>query len=150
MSFWDIVNYLKDDLLVKVDRASMKYSLETRVPLLDYRIVEFALNLAPQLKITGKGVAKHLLKEVLYKYVPKQLLDRPKWGFSIPLVKWLKGDLKWMIEKYCSKEIIVRTGIVKYEQVKKIIEKYNEGKSDYLYNRVWTLIVLHWFFYEQQ
>jgi asparagine synthase (glutamine-hydrolysing) len=150
MSFWDIENYLKDDLLVKVDRASMKYSLETRVPLLDYRIVEFALNLSSSLKITKDGVAKYLLKEVLYDYVPKPLLDRPKWGFSIPLVKWLKTDLKWMIDKYCSKEIIEKAGIVKYEKVRQIIDKYYSGKSDHLYNRLWTLTVLHWFFYEQQ
>ncbi|MBS1609317.1 MAG: asparagine synthase (glutamine-hydrolyzing) [Bacteroidetes bacterium] len=149
MSFWDIENYLKDDLLVKVDRASMQYSLETRVPLLDYRIVEFALNLSPALKIEKNGVAKYLLKKILYEYVPKSLLDRPKWGFSIPLVKWLKSDLKWMIDKYCSKEIIEGTGIVKYEKVKKIIDTYRGGKNDYLYNRIWTLIVLHWFFYGQ-
>ena len=62
MSFWDIENYLKDDLLVKVDRASMQYSLETRVPLLDYRIVEFALKLSPSLKIDSRGIMKHLLK----------------------------------------------------------------------------------------
>jgi asparagine synthase (glutamine-hydrolysing) len=150
MSFWDIENYLKDDLLVKVDRASMQYSLETRVPLLDYRIVEFAVNLSPSLKITKSGVMKHLLKEVLYDYVPKPLLDRPKWGFSIPLVKWLKTDLKWMTDKYCSKEIVEQAGVVKYEKVKQLISKYESGKSDYLYNRIWTLIVLHWFFDEQQ
>ena len=101
VSFWDIENYLKDDLLVKVDRASMKYGLETRVPLLDYRIVEFSLNLSSQLKINKRGTMKYLLKRVLYDYVPKQLLERPKWGFGIPLVKWLKTDLKWLINKYC-------------------------------------------------
>lgn len=150
MSFWDIENYLKDDLLVKVDRASMQYSLETRVPLLDYRVVEFALNLSPSLKISSDGTMKYLLKEVLYDYVPKPLLDRPKWGFSIPLVKWLKTDLKWMIDKYCSKEIIEQAGIVHYNKVKELVDKYQSGKGDYLYNRIWTLIVLHWFLHEQQ
>lgn len=150
MSLWDIENYLKDDLLVKVDRASMQYSLETRVPLLDYRVVEFALNLSSALKISSDGTMKHLLKEVLYDYVPKPLLDRPKWGFSIPLVKWLKTDLKWMIDKYCSKEMIEQAGIVQYKKVKEMTDRYLGGKADYLYNRIWTLIVLHWFFYEQQ
>jgi asparagine synthase (glutamine-hydrolysing) len=149
MSFWDIENYLKDDLLVKVDRASMQYSLETRVPLLDYRIIEFALNLSHDLKIGPDGSMKYLLKQVLYQYVPKALLDRPKWGFSIPMVKWLKTDLKWMIDKYCSKEVIEQTGVVKYEVVKDIVSKYFSG-SDYLYKRIWALIVLHWFFYEQR
>ncbi len=149
MSFWDIENYLKDDLLVKVDRASMQYSLETRVPLLDYRVVEFALNLNAALKINKSGVMKHLLKEVLYNYVPKPILDRPKWGFSIPLVKWLKTDLKWMIDKYCSKDLVERVGVVKYKVVEELIKKYQSGKYDHLYNRVWTLITLHWFFDEQ-
>ncbi len=148
MSFWDIENYLKDDLLVKVDRASMRYGLETRVPLLDYRVVEFALNLSPQLKINKDGTMKYLLKQVLYDYVPKKLLDRPKWGFGIPLIKWLKTDLKWLIDKYCSKEIIDQAGIVKYDEVDKLIKLYRKGNDDYLYNRIWSIIVLHWFLHE--
>ena len=150
MSFWDLENYLKDDLLVKVDRASMQYSLETRVPLLDYRVVEFALNLSTSLKMHSSGSMKHLLKEVLYDYVPKNLLDRPKWGFSIPLVKWLKTDLKWMIDKYCSREMIESAGVVHYETVQKMTNRYHSGKADHLYNRLWTLIVLHWFLHEHQ
>jgi len=136
--------------LVKVDRASMRYGLETRVPLLDYRIVEFALNLSPSLKINKEGIMKYLLKQVLYDYVPKQLFDRPKWGFSIPLDKWLKTDLKWLIDKYCSKNLIEDAGILKYEQVKKIIDLYIGGKNDYLYNRLWSIIVLHWFLYDHK
>ena len=149
MSFWDMENYLKDDLLVKVDRASMQYSLETRVPLLDYRLVEFSLNLSPELKINKAGTMKYLLKELLYDYVPKPLLDRPKWGFSIPLVKWLKTDLKWLIDKYCSKDRIENAGIVKYEVVQKMVNQYQQGNNDYLYNRIWSIIVLHWFLDEQ-
>lgn len=149
-SFWDTENYLKDDLLVKVDRASMRYGLETRVPLLDYRIVEFALNLSPGLKINGSGVMKYLLKQVLYDYVPKKLLERPKWGFSIPLVKWLKSDLKWMIDKYCSKESVEQVGIVHYGKVQHMVDRYLSNKNDHLYNRIWTLIVLHWFFHEHR
>ncbi|MDZ4792705.1 MAG: asparagine synthase (glutamine-hydrolyzing) [Bacteroidota bacterium] len=149
-SFWDIENYLKDNLLVKVDRASMKYSLETRVPLLDYRLVEFALNLSPTLKINKQGVMKYLLKEVLYEYVPPALLDRPKWGFGVPLEKWLQGDLKWLVDKYCSKPVIEQAGIVKYEIVEELVRKFRAGKDNYLYNRIWALTVLHWFLYEQQ
>lgn len=149
-SFWDIENYLKDDLLVKVDRASMQYSLETRVPLLDYRVVEFALNLNTNLKIHPDGTAKYLLKQVLYDYVPKSLLDRPKWGFSIPLVKWLKTDLKWMIDLYCSKEMTETAGVLRYEMVADLCRRYQGGKADHLYNRIWTIIVLHWFLHEHQ
>lgn len=150
VSFWDIENYLKDDLLVKVDRASMKYSLETRVPLLDYRVVEFALNLSPSLKINNHGIMKYLLKQVLYDHVPEKLLDRPKWGFNIPLVKWLKTDLKWMADKYCSKDMIESESIVKYEHVESLLKKYYAGKHDYLYHRIWALIVLHWFLHENR
>lgn len=150
MSFWDLENYLKDDLLVKVDRASMQYSLETRVPLLDYRVVEFALNLSPSLKMHPDGTMKYLLKQVLYDYVPKSLLDRPKWGFSIPLAKWLKTELKWMIDKYCSKEMVESAGVVKYETVAGLVRRYQSGKADHLYNKIWTLIVLHWFLHEHQ
>ena len=149
MSFWDMENYLKDDLLVKVDRASMQYSLETRVPLLDFRLIEFSLNLSSDLKINKEGTMKYLLKQVLYDYVPKPLLDRPKWGFSIPLVKWLKTDLKWLVDKYCSKEVIEQAGVVKYDAVKKLVAKYQQGNNDYLYNRIWAIIVLHWFLNEQ-
>jgi asparagine synthase (glutamine-hydrolysing) len=150
MSFWDIENYLKDDLLVKVDRASMQYSLETRVPLLDYRVVEFALNLSDKLKMHHRGNMKYLLKEVLYNYVPKQLLERPKWGFSIPLVKWLKTDLKWMIDRFCSKDVVESAGVIKYEMVQSMVRRYESGKADYLFNRLWTILVLHWFLYENK
>jgi asparagine synthase (glutamine-hydrolysing) len=149
MSFWDIENYLKDDLLVKIDRASMQYSLETRVPILDYRIVEFALNLSPSLKINSAGVTKYILKQILYDYVPPSLLERPKWGFSIPMVKWLKSDLKWMIDKYCSRQMIEAGGILKYKEVDRLIQKYFGG-ADYLYKRIWAIIVLHWFLHERK
>ena len=141
-SFWDFNHYLKDDLLVKVDRASMQYALESRVPLLDYRLVEFAYNLAPALKIKN-GCMKYLLKEVLYDYVPKEIFNRPKWGFSIPLVKWLKTDLKYLLDKYTSVEIIQKHQVVNAAVVQKMKTLYLGG-TDYLFNRLWLIIVLHW------
>lgn len=142
-AFFDLESYLPDDLLVKVDRASMQNSLEVRVPLLDHRIVEFALNLNPELKYK-KGESKYLLKKVLYQYVPQKLFDRPKQGFSIPLIHWLQGDLAFLIDEYLNEDIIKRFGIVRYEEVVKYKEKFKKGRS-YLYNRLWTLIVLHQF-----
>lgn len=147
-SFWDFNHYLKDDLLVKVDRASMQYSLESRVPLLDYRLVEFAYNVDGSLKMKN-GTLKYLLKEVLYDYVPKQIFDRPKWGFAIPLGKWLKTDLKYLLDKYTSEEIISKYNVVNFSAVKKLKEQYKNGK-DYLYNRLWLIIVLHWWLEENQ
>jgi len=143
-AIFDLKYYLKDDLLVKVDRASMKYSLENRVPLLDHNIVEFALNLNPELKI-HKGIQKHLLKEVLYDYVPKEYFDRPKWGFGIPLVEWLKTDLKYLIDNYLSKESIDATGIFNYAVVQNLKERYLQQNENYLYNRLWQIIVLQMF-----
>ena len=86
----------------------MKYSLETRVPFLDHNIVEFALNLSPDLKIKNK-IQKYLLKELLYDYVPEKYFARPKWGFAIPLNKWLKNELRYLIEDNLSKENIETT-----------------------------------------
>lgn len=141
-ALFDIKHYLKDDLLVKVDIASMQYALEVRTPFLDYRVVEFALNLDERLKKNAAGTAKYLLKEVLYDYVPKQIFDRPKWGFSIPLVKWLRTDLHYLIDNYLSEAVVSKYGVVNYAVVKQLIQRFEKGEG-YLYNRLWVLILLH-------
>jgi asparagine synthase (glutamine-hydrolysing) len=145
-SFWDLNHYLKDDLLVKVDRASMQYSLESRVPLLDYRLIEFAFNLDEKLKVKN-GSMKYLLKEVLFDYVPKEIFDRPKWGFSIPLGRWLKTDLKYLLDQYTSEAVINKYNVVHFSVVNNIKQQYLTG-TDYLYNRLWLIIVLHWWLEE--
>ena len=142
-AFWDFGHYLKDDLLVKVDRASMAYSLETRVPLLDKRLVEFALNIDYDLKVKKGFGSKYLMKEVLYGLVPRELFDRPKRGFAIPLLEWLKGPLSWMIGRYLNDEVISRHGFVHAKKVQQLLRKFLNGQN-HLYNRIWTLIVLHW------
>ncbi|MES2480133.1 MAG: asparagine synthase (glutamine-hydrolyzing) [Bacteroidota bacterium] len=147
-AFWDIEHYLKDDLLVKVDRASMHYSLETRVPLLDKDLVEFSLNLPLSMKVNEEYGTKYLMKKALYEMVPQQIFERPKKGFSIPLHKWLSNELKPMLEKYLGKQKIEYAGLVDYKTAQKIINQYMEGKT-YYYNRVWALLVLHWWYYEK-
>jgi len=143
-AFFDLKLYLQDDLLVKVDRATMRYGLETRVPLLDHTVVEFALNLSPSLKVKN-GEAKYLLKQVLYDHVPKALFDRPKWGFSIPLSSWLRGELAFLIDDYLSEQKVNSLGLVHWAIVKELIAKFRGGQH-HLYNRIWLLIVLHqWF-----
>ena len=145
-SLWDFNYYLPDDLLVKVDRASMQYSLETRVPLLDYRIIEFAFNLDRKLKMKNTTM-KYLLKEVLYDYVPREFFERPKRGFSIPLNKWLKTDLHYLLEKYTSREVIERQSLVRFGVVEQLKKQYLNGR-DYLFSRLWVIIVLHWWLEE--
>jgi asparagine synthase (glutamine-hydrolysing) len=147
-AFFDLNYYLKDDLLVKVDRATMHHSLETRVPLIDYRIVEFALNLDENLK-QKNGIQKYLLKQVLYDYVPKEIFDRPKWGFSIPLNQWLKNDLKYLIDKYLNVSVVEQYGVIQFEWVDYYVKQFLNGK-EYYYNRVWLLIVLHQWFCENE
>ncbi len=141
-AFFDLNYYLQDDLLVKVDRASMQYGLECRVPLLDHDIIEFALNLSPELKKKG-SVRKHLLQEVLFSKLPKKMFQRPKQGFSIPLVKWLKNELSYLIDDYLNPLVIEQYNIVQPQKVKELIIDFRSNKADYLYNRIWVMIILH-------
>ncbi|MDF2456603.1 MAG: asnB [Cytophagaceae bacterium] len=136
-ALFDLKYYLRDDLLVKVDRMSMYCSIEAREPLLDYRLAEFSLNLDPSLRDN-----KVLLKEILYEYVPQEYFQRPKKGFSIPLNKWLKGDLRYLITKYLSKKVIDKYHVVHDANVRYLLTAYDNG-SDYLFNRIWLLILLH-------
>ncbi len=140
-ALFDVVFYLPDDLLTKVDRASMFHSVEARVPYLDHRIIEFALNLSPELKIK-KGVQKYLLKEILYQYVPDFYFNRPKQGFAIPLESWLKNELRYLIEENLNKSVVERYNIMEYVKIEGLLKKFFAGES-YLYNRIWLLIVIH-------
>lgn len=143
-SLYDIKNYLKDDLLVKVDIASMMNSLEVRVPLLDHNIVSLAVNIDEKLKFHPNGTQKYILKEVLFNYIPKEFFDRPKWGFSIPLEKWLQNELSYLIEKYLNIDIIESLGILSFPIVNSYISRFKKGET-YLYNRIWAMIVLNKF-----
>lgn len=140
-ALFDMHYYLPDDLLVKVDRASMRYSLEARVPLLDHRLVEFALNVNQNLKLRDNTM-KYLLKQVLYQYLPKELFERPKWGFGMPISQWLKKELRYLPDTYLSKQVVEEAGLVKWQGVNSLLKQYYSGK-DYLYNRIWVLILLH-------
>jgi asparagine synthase (glutamine-hydrolysing) len=139
-SFFDLKYSLTGDLLTKVDRASMYCSLEVREPYLDYRLIEFAVNLPIALKVKG-NITKRLVKDALYNYIPENYFNRPKRGFSIPLEKWLKGELRYLIDEVLSKEAIETTGLFDYEKIKDLKIRFTQGES-YLYNRLWAMIVL--------
>lgn len=125
MMFHDLLGYLSDDILVKVDRAAMAASLETRVPLLDHEIVDFALKLPLSLKIR-EGEGKWILRQVLYRHVPKALVDRPKQGFGIPLDAWLRGPLKEWADELLDEDRLRRENILNPEP---IVRKWREHKS---------------------
>lgn len=148
-ALFDLHYYLPDDLLVKVDRASMHFGLETRVPLLDYRIVEFALNLHPDLKIRH-GQAKWLLKQLLFEYLPKEYFLRPKKGFAIPLKRWLKKDLKDYAMAYLNPAAIARTGILEPKAVERLLKAFYQNDQEILYNKIWLLVVLQKWLMETQ
>lgn len=112
----DLSGYLPDDNLAKADRATMAAGLESRVPLLDRHVVEFACQLPPQLKINA-GVSKWLLKQLAYKHVPRQLLDRPKMGFTVPMGHWLKGPLREWVESSIYSESLYEVGMLNKRQV---------------------------------
>ncbi len=135
----DIRTYLVDDILTKVDRASMAYSLEARVPLLDHRIVEFAARLPMAFKVRG-GETKSLLRKVLYPLVPRPLLDRPKMGFGIPLSRWLRRELRPLLDEYLGAERVGREGFLRPEGVRRIVSEHLSGRRDHQY-RLWALLV---------
>ncbi|MBK5095828.1 MAG: asparagine synthetase B, partial [Deltaproteobacteria bacterium] len=135
----DIRTYLVDDILAKVDRASMAYSLEARVPLLDHRVVEFAARLPMDLKVRG-GETKHLLRKVLYRHVPKELIDRPKMGFGIPVNRWLRNELRPLLDEYLNGERVRREGFLRPEGVDRVVREHLSGRRDHQY-RLWALLV---------
>lgn len=119
----DMDTYLPGDILCKVDRASMKYSLECRCPILDTKVMEFSYRIPHQYKYAG-GDKKHILKDIAYDYIPKELLDRPKVGFGVPLDKWLRGPLKEQLLDYSSYEYLKKQNIFDAAYVSDMIQKY--------------------------
>ena len=142
---FDFNIYLKDDLLVKIDRASMAYTVENRTPLLDKRIIELAFSLPEHYKIY-KNKQKHILKELLALYLPRNLFERPKQGFSIPLSDWLKNKWKFLIDDFLDKEIINQAGWIDYKETEKLKKRFLQG-DNYLYNKLWNLAILHYWYY---
>jgi asparagine synthase (glutamine-hydrolysing) len=135
----DTLTYLPDDILVKVDRASMAVALEARVPLLDHRVVEFTLGL-PAHMLVRNGETKWLLRQVLYEHVPRALLDRPKTGFMMPIDQWLRGPLRDWAEDLLAARRIEADGILSSAHIRETWAQHLSGQINWQY-RLWCVLM---------
>lgn len=139
LMYTDQRTYLPDALLTKVDRASMAVALEVRVPLLDHRVLEFSAKLPEHLKYQN-GTGKYLLQQVLSRYLPRRLFERPKMGFGVPLERWMRYELKDLLTDYLSRDRIKREGLFNPGEVERRLTAHLTGQSNQQY-RLWTLLM---------
>jgi asparagine synthase (glutamine-hydrolysing) len=139
MMHLDLVGYLPDDILVKVDRASMAVSLESRAPFLDHRVAEFAWRLPAEFKVRD-GQGKWLLRQLLYRHVPRALIERPKMGFGVPIGAWLRGPLRDWAETLLDPATIRADGFFRSDAVARTWAEHRSGAQDRHY-QLWPLLM---------
>jgi asparagine synthase (glutamine-hydrolysing) len=139
MMFYDLTQYLPDDILTKVDRASMAVSLEARVPLLDHDVVEFAWRLPRSLKIRGRS-QKWILRQVLARHVPSKLFERPKTGFGVPVGQWLRGPLNEWVADLLDEARLIEDGIFDPAVVADTRRAHREGRGNHD-QRLWAILM---------
>jgi asparagine synthase (glutamine-hydrolysing) len=135
----DFKTYLPDDILTKVDRATMSVGLEGREPFLDHRLLEFVARIPLKLKY-HQGTSKYILRKVLDKYVPRELVERPKQGFVAPLSRWLKGELCQLVKEYLNEDRLRNEGIFNPEAVSSYVKDFYNGVSINV-NKIWFLLI---------
>lgn len=140
MLFWEINTFLVDHNLNYTDKLSMAAGVEVRVPFLDTELVEFSAQIPPELKLKGKET-KYILKKVAERYLPKEIIYRPKTGFGAPVREWILNDMDYLIKDYLSEESIVKRGIFNYEKVCNLIEENRKGIIDASYP-IWSLLAI--------
>lgn len=140
----DYQTYLIDDIMQKVDRATMTASLEGREPYLDHRLIEWAARLPDDYKYHN-GEKKYILKEILHQYIPKEMMDRPKMGFAIPIANWLQNDLRELVEEYINLNTIEKQGVFNVEYVEDIKRKFYSGKKEYDVKMWYLLMFQMWY-----
>lgn len=141
----DFNHYMADDILVKVDRATMSTSLEGREPLLDHRLAEFVSRLPLSYKM-GQGYSKRLLKDIAHQFIPSALLDRPKTGFSLPIFSWLKGDLAYLIDEYLTMEKFRESQLFVPEGATQIVKQFKAGTLHHT-PIIWRLLMAQMWYY---
>lgn len=146
ISLFDYTQYLSNNLMYKMDSASMANSLEVRNPYLDYRLVELAMNMPLSCKINN-GEQKYLMKKLLERYLPKHLVYRYKWGFPAPIGEWLYKDLRHLPDVWLSEDRIRQQGIFDPKAVSKWVASFRQGKQ-YHYKRIWSLIIFQMWYKE--
>ena len=139
MQYLDLMTYHPDDILVKVDRAAMEVSLETRLPYLDHEIVEFATSLPLSMRFR-KGQGKWLLRQVLYRHVPENLIERPKMGFGVPIGDWIKGSMREWVEELVDKKKIEEEGYFNSQEVNKMWQQHLSGKFNRTHE-LWNILM---------